>query len=124
MKSERRRRARRPNITREALDAIPMWVELGAKPADIAEALGTNVNSLYNLCTRHNISLRPSGGVIVRALSPQQWSVLQGEATRRGVPVWKLVTQIVAGVTDHGLFAAVLGDYDGPIGKKGPDHDN
>ena len=112
MRSAHRRRPRRPNLTSKELDAIPLWVELGARPLDIAEALGTSVNSLYNLCARHNISLRPSRETLVGALSDRQWAVLRDEAARRGLPVWDIVAKVVIGVVDHGLFAAVLGDYD------------
>lgn len=111
-KKRQSRRARRPNLTRETLEAIPLWVELGARPPDVAGALGMTVESLSVICSRHNISLRPSRAALVTALTPEQWRALQREAVRRGVPVWQLIARTLAAVVDHGLFSAVLGDYD------------
>lgn len=99
---------RRRVFTREVLDAIPLWVELGATGADIAAALGTTEGSLYVACSAYKISLRPSSSKLSKALTPAQWSAVQREAARRGVPVWELVAAIVAAVADDNLFAAVL----------------
>lgn len=115
MRSSSKRRVRRSNLCREELDAIPLWVELGARPQDVADALGVGVNSLYNLCARNKISLRPSGGYLAAALSQKQWEALRVEAVRRGMSVPKLVVLLIGGVSEHGLFAAVLKDYDGAL---------
>lgn len=115
MRSSNRRRARRPNLSREELDAIPLWVEMGARGQDIADALGIGRNSLYNLCARNNISLRPSGGYLATALSPKQWEALRVEAVKRGLSVPKLVVLLVGRVSELGLFTTVLRDCNGGL---------
>lgn len=98
----------RLRFTREVLGMIPVWVELGARATDIAEALGTTENSLRVTCSQYNISLHPTHTKLRGALSSPQWGVIQGEAVRRGISVWELVTLVVSSVADNNLFSAVL----------------
>ena len=95
-------------FTREVLDIIPLWVEMGATRAEIAAAVGTTVGYLDVVCSRYGISLRPTPHALRRALTDAQWSALTDEATRRGVPVWRLVADVVGAVVDAGKFSEVL----------------
>lgn len=96
-------------FTRPVLDMIPVWIELGATPQDIAAALGTTENSLQVMCSKYGISLRRVTDTKLRtALTSVQWGVFQVEAARRGTSVWELISRIVATVADDDLFAAVL----------------
>jgi hypothetical protein len=96
--------------------AIPTWLSLGATKEDISAVLGTTPNSLAVLCSQRGVSLaqRGSGGVIsdralLRGLSPAMLEVLVAEAARRGVPVSKLVVDLVAATAERDLFDVVLG---------------
>ena len=108
---ERKCVQRRGRFTREVLAAIPVWLELGARPSEIAAALGTSENSLRVVCSVNGLSLRPSVRVL-ESLTPRHLAALSSEATRRGVPIWRLIQNILIGVADYNLFSAVLGDYD------------
>lgn len=110
MTGQKKRRPRRSALSRDELGVIPLWLELGARAPEIAEALGTTQNSLAVICSRHGISLRAAG--TSGAVEPRHWAALQREAARRGIPAWRLVAQILRAVADYELFAAVLGDYD------------
>lgn len=103
-------RMRRPNLTREALETIPRWVELGARPVDIAAALGTSVGSLTAICCQRRISLRPTGQEVYAMLDSQQWNTLHAEAVRRGISIGQLVARLVACLIDRGLMRTLLED--------------
>jgi hypothetical protein len=115
-KRKKKRRTRAPNLTREALNAIPQWVEMGAQPSDICEALGmASVNSLRTTCSRHGISLHPIGPAVLRALAPAQARGLKAEARRRDLSAGMLMLLLIGAVADKNLFATVLG---GAAGKR------
>ena len=99
---------RSKRFTREVLESIPVWLEMGATPTEIAAALGTTVNCLRVRCSAHNISLRSTGAALRGALTIEQWKAIQYEATRRGVSVWQLVAEVVSTVADNNLFAMIL----------------
>jgi hypothetical protein len=94
----------------DVLAIIPVWLSLGATREDIAEILGTTVNSLKVSCSKAGISMRAYD--IRRYLHSKQWAKLQVEARRRELPTSQLVAAIVEGVVKYNLFSAVLGDYD------------
>lgn len=119
---KRTSRSSRPRIrfTEEILEAIPVWVSLGASPTEIAAALGTTAPSLHMTCSRRGISLARGayfGGFVSskeldRKMAPEQVERLRKEAVRRQTPIMQLVVDIIVGVAQYELFNAVLGDYD------------
>lgn len=106
-------------FTREVFDAIPGWVEMGARPEDIAAAIGTTVGSLKVKCSHAGISLASIRPAVGGGLHPRVWAALRREADQRGMTTQRLMTEIVASVATHNLFAGVLGDYDAP--EEGPE---
>ena len=103
-------------FTREVFAAIPLWIELGASPGDVAAALGTTENSLRVMCSRHKVSLRPAGGFLRSVLAAEHWSVMRREAARRGLTVPQLVGDVMLAVIEDKLFVAVLGDCEDSAG--------
>lgn len=87
-----------------------MWVEMGARPEDIAAALGTTVGYLRVRCSLARISLASQRPVVGGRLHPRVWVALQRAADRRGQTVPKLIADILAGVAERDLFALVLED--------------
>lgn len=108
----RPRKGRPPLFTREVLEAIPVWLEMGATVPEIAAALDTTERSLRTTCSAYNISLRTTSTTLRGRLTHQQWHAIQHEATRRGVVVWQLVADIVGRVAEDNLFAMVLSKRD------------
>lgn len=98
-------------FTREVLETIPIWVELGARPAEIAAALGTTTNSLYVKCSGLGISLTATGPALGRYMQVVEWATVQREADRRGVSVPQLMAQVIVTVAERNLFSSVLGDF-------------
>lgn len=116
VKPTRRRRSKRRGrrsliFTREVLDAIPVWIEMGARPDDIAAAVGATVGSLQVRCSQAGISLAPPA-IRSDVIKPHHWTGLQRAAMRRGTSVPRLMAEIIVGVVEYDLFAAVLGDND------------
>lgn len=103
-----KREGRTPLFTRDVLQAIPLWLEMGASVPEIVEALGTTEGSLRVTCSKYGISLRAPASLLRRALSPEQMRVLQHEAARRGVPVWQLMADVVAAVANSRRFSEIL----------------
>lgn len=107
-----RKRGRRPGYatvyTSEVLAAIPMWIEMGARPEDIADILGTTVGGLRARCSQVGISLAAVRPVISGGLPPPVWAALQRAADRRGYTVPRLVAEIIMGVAQRNLFSEVL----------------
>lgn len=97
-------------FTREVLAAIPMWVEMGARPKDIAAALGTTVPSLAARCSQLRISLAAVRPAISGGFPPEVWSALQRAADQRSKSVPRLISDIVASVAERNLFSEVLDD--------------
>lgn len=103
------RSSRRPRIfSSEVLAAIPMWVEMGARPVDIAEALGTTVGSLAARCSQLRISLAAVRPAVSGGLNPFVCAALQRAADQRGRSVPQIITDIVTRVAEDNLFAEVL----------------
>lgn len=111
MTSKRKRRAPRFTLTKEVFAAIPGWVERGARPEDIAAALGVTVGTLQVRCSQARISLSPAVRPI---LDPSVWQALQRAADRRDWTVPRLVSEILAGVAERNLFVEVLEDQQPP----------
>lgn len=108
----KKKRHRTPFIfTQEILNSIPVWVEMGARPSEIAAAIGSTVGTLQVVCSKAGISL--SAAAAMKKHFKRDWPVLQREAVRRGISVPRLTTEIITAVVESDLFAAVLGDYDG-----------
>jgi hypothetical protein len=100
----------RTRFTREVLEAIPVWLEMGAGVADIAAALNTTEGSLRVTCCRYKISLRTTGAALRSELPVEHWRAVQREAARRGVPTWQLVADVLSRVAEGGMFSEILGD--------------
>lgn len=105
-------------FTREILHAIPIWVEMGARPQEIAAAIGTSVGALYNKCSRHKISLATKRPVVGGTLAPRVWAALRRAADLREQTIPGLIADIVAGVVERGLLAEALEDR-GDAGDRG-----
>lgn len=110
--SKRPRRRRLLVFTREVFEVIPVWVEMGARPEEIAAALGVTVGTLQVKCSQAHISLAAVRPSIRGGLHSSHWAAIQREADRRGVSVPRLMSEIVMSVAENDLFAAVLEDYD------------
>lgn len=108
-RKKKRRRIAKCVFTREVFDAIPAWVEMGARPEDIAAALGVTVGTLQVRCSQVRISLRPAVGGAHR-LPQSVWGALQRAADRRNWTVPRLVSEVLVGVAERNLFAEVLED--------------
>lgn len=104
----------RPQLifTREVFEAIPVWVEMGARPEEIAAAIGATVGTLKVRCSQANISLAAIRPSIRGGLLPRHWAAVQREADYRRMTVPKLMAEVIMGVAENNLFAAVLGDWD------------
>lgn len=110
-KKRKKKRGQRSSVfTPEVLAAIPAWSELATRQ-EIAEVLGTTVGSLEVTCHHHGISLT-AARFLRHGVTIEQWAKLRAEAELRGMTALQLITSVVGGVVDNGLFAAVLGDYD------------
>ena len=107
--------ASRPPLifTSEVFDSIPVWVEMGARPEEIAAAIGSTVGTLKVRCSQARISLASVRPSIRGGLLPRHWAAVQREADHRKMTVPRLMAEVIMGVAEHDLFAAVLGDYDG-----------
>lgn len=111
----------RIKFTPEILKAIPEWLASGATTADIADVLGTSINSLQVVCSRVGISLRRSGGEcdpnvhshLRRALSQKAWEGLCAEAKRREMPVVHMAFTMLEYAAIDNLYSAIIDDEQG-----------
>lgn len=111
---------RRPRVfTSEVFAAIPAWVEMGARPEHIAAALGVSVTNLRVRCSRARISLAARRPALSGGLPPPVWAALQRAADRRGCTIPRLISDVLVGVAQRGLFSEVL-DGDPQSDRSGP----
>lgn len=105
--------SKRVIFTPEVLDKIPHWVDAGATPDLIAEALGSTVASLTVTCSKHGISLKGPGrldGALRRELPAEIWDIINIEAVEYDTTVVELVVRLLEVISRDDLFKAVLDD--------------
>lgn len=108
--------------TPEVIRSIPIWIEQGLSPEDIAERIGTTVGSLKTSCSRHRIALRSKqrkvdaifsgkAELVFRfPISRRALQTLRHQAARRGLAADALAGILIETIANDDLYAAVLDD--------------
>lgn len=102
----------RARFTADVLNNIRVWVDQGMSVDEIAERVGTSVNSLRTTCSRHKISLSKNVSILTVNMPKDLKETFVKRAKSSGQTTHELVKNLLEVIARDNLFDAVLDEDD------------